>query len=157
MLLIEIFKWKLNGFFTIAETFTYQLQLVLQQYNNTMLHYDNTLKDEISPQYRSLVSSARLGLKQALMKTDLSDELQDSHVMAIHPASESELFGEGVLVDFFVHLKKEQDEDELKSKLVESLEATNYLLGDSDIVAARFTDSLVAQGSNAVAKVFKRQ
>lgn len=115
-----------------------------------MLHYDNTLKDEISPQYRSLVSSARLGLKQALMKTDLSDELQDSHVMAIHPTSESELDSDGVLVDFFVHLKKEQDEDELKNKLVQSLEANNYLLGDSDIVAARFSDRLVAQGKQTV-------
>ena len=83
-----------------------------------MLHFDNNLKDEISPQYRSLASNARMGLKQALMSTDLSESIQDSQVMGIHPTSESELQSDGVLVDFFVHLTKQQDEDELKNKLI---------------------------------------
>lgn len=111
-----------------------------------MLHFDNNLKDEISPQYRSLASNARMGLKQALMSTDLSESIQDSQVMGIHPTSESELQSDGVLVDFFVHLTKQQDEDELKNKLIKSLERNNYILGESDITAARFTDSLQAQG-----------
>lgn len=114
--------------------------------NRTMLHFDNNLKDEISPQYRNLASNARTGLKQALMKTDLMDLVQDSQVMGIHPTSDSELQNDGILVDFFVHLREQQDEDELKNKLMKSLEGNNYLLGDSDIVAARYTDSLLAQG-----------
>ena len=134
-------------FFFRVETYTYQLKLVLESVNRTMLHFDNNLKDEISPQYRSLASSARQGLKQALMRTDLSEAIQDSHVMGIYPTSESELQSDGILVDFFVHLKKQQDEDELKNKLMKSLEGNNYLLGDSDIVASRFTDSLSAQGT----------
>ena len=111
------------------------------------MHFDNNLKDEISPQYRSLASNARMGLKQALMSTDLSESIQDSQVMGIHPTSESELQSDGVLVDFFVHLTKQQDEDELKNKLIKSLERNNYILGESDITAARFTDSLQAQGN----------
>ena len=114
--------------------------------NSTMLHFDNNLNDQISPQYRSLASNARTGLKQALMRTDLSESVQDSQVMGIHPTSQSELQSDGILVDFFVHLRKQQDEDELKNKLMKSLEGNNYILGDSDIVASRFTDSLSAQG-----------
>lgn len=129
-----------------TETYTYQLKLVLESMNRTMLHFDSNLKDEISPQYRSLASNARMGLKQALMSTDLSESVQDSQVMGIHPTSESELQSDGVLVDFFIHLAKQQDENELKSKLVKSLERNNYFLGESDITAARFTDSLQAQG-----------
>jgi hypothetical protein len=45
-------------------------------------------------------------------------------------------------------LAKQQDEDELKNKLMKSLERNNYILGDSDIIASRFTDSLQAQGKN---------
>ena len=111
-----------------------------------MLHFDNNLMDEISPQYRSLASSARAGLRQALMKTDLSASVQDSQVMGIHPTSNSEIQSDGILVDFFVHLKEQQDEDEIKNKLMRSLESNNYLLGESDIIASRFTDSLLAQG-----------
>lgn len=114
--------------------------------NRTMLHFDSNLQDEISPQYRSLASNARMGLKQALMSTDLFESIHDSQVMGIHPTGESELQSDGVLVDFFIHLAKEQDENELKSKLVKSLERNNYFLGESDITAARFTDSLQAQG-----------
>ncbi len=111
-----------------------------------MLHYDDTLRNEISPQYRSLASRARTGLKQALMKTDLSNSVQDSQVMGMHPTSESELQNDGVLVDFFVHLKEKQDERDLKHKLMKSLEGTNFVLGDSEITASRFTESLTAEG-----------
>ena len=114
-----------------------------------MLHYDDNLRNEISPQYRSLASRARTGLKQALMKTDLSHSVQDSQVMGIHPTSESELQSDGVLVDFFVHLKEKQEENDLKHKLMRSLEGTNFLLGDSEITASRFTDSLQAEGVSA--------
>ncbi|XP_046643778.1 mucin-17-like isoform X4 [Daphnia pulicaria] len=134
-----------DPFLSCTKTYTYQLKLVLESINRTMLHFDNNLKDEISPQYRSLASNARMGLKQALMSTDLSESIQDSQVMGIHPTSESELQSDGVLVDFFVHLAKQQDEDELKNKLMKSLERNNYILGDSDIIASRFTDSLQAQ------------
>lgn len=112
-----------------------------------MLHYDDTLRNEISPQYRSLASEARTGLKQALMKTDLSHTIQDSQVMGIHPTSQTEFQNEGVLVDFFVHLKEKQEEEDLKHKLMKSLEGTNFLLGDSEIVASRFTESLQAEGT----------
>ncbi|KAK4020739.1 hypothetical protein OUZ56_002690 [Daphnia magna] len=134
-----------DPFESCSKTYTYQLKLVLESMNRTMLHFDSNLKDEISPQYRSLASNARMGLKQALMSTDLSESVQDSQVMGIHPTSESELQSDGVLVDFFIHLAKQQDENELKSKLVKSLERNNYFLGESDITAARFTDSLQAQ------------
>lgn len=130
----------------IIETYTYQLKLVLESKNSTMLHFDNNLMDEISPQYRSLASSARAGLRQALMRTDLSESVQDSQVMGIHPTSKSEIQSDGILVDFFVHLKQQQDEDQIKNMLMKSLESNNYLLGESDIVASRFTDSLLAQG-----------
>lgn len=129
-----------------TETYTYQLKLVLERVNDTMLHYDDTLRNEISPQYRSLASRARTGLKQALMKTDLSNSVQDSQVMGMHPTSESELQNDGVLVDFFVHLKEKQDERDLKHKLMKSLEGTNFVLGDSEIIASRFTESLTAEG-----------
>ena len=111
-----------------------------------MLHYDDNLRNEISPQYRSLASRARTGLSQQLLKTDLSDSFQDSQVMGIHPTSESELQNEGVLVDFYVHLKEKQEESELKNKLMKSLEGTNFILGESEITAARFSDSLQAEG-----------
>merc|ERR1712071_635423 len=42
-------------------------------------------------------------------------------------------------------MKEQQDEEELKGKLMRSLEATNFILGDSEITASRFTDSLQAQ------------
>ena len=68
-----------------------------------MLHYDDSLRNEVSHQYRSLATMARSGLKQALMKSELSAAVQDSHVMGLHPSSESRS-GEGVLVDFIVHV-----------------------------------------------------
>jgi len=43
-------------------------------------------------------------------------------------------------------LDREHSEDQLKNELMKSLEATNFILGDSEIVAARFTDSLQAEG-----------
>lgn len=122
---------------------------MLERFNDKMLQYDDTLRNEISPQYRSLASTAGSGLKQALMKTDLSESVQDSQVMAIHPTGSVQI--EGVVVDFFVQMKEQQDEEELKGKLMKSLEATNFILGDSEIIASRFTDSLQAQGKSAPA------
>ena len=119
-----------------------------------MLHYDDNLRNEISPQYRNLASMARSGLTQQLMKTDLSEAVQDSQVMGIHPTSESELQNDGVLVDFYVHLKEKQEESELKHKLMKSLEGTNFILGDSEITASRFTDSLQAEGNSFVHSSF---
>jgi len=91
---------RFDSFEPCTKTFTYQLKLVLERVNNTMLHYDDNLRNEISPQYRNLASMARSGLTQQLMKTDLSEAVQDSQVMGIHPTSESELQNDGVLVDF---------------------------------------------------------
>ena len=145
LLVILIFSFSI-----FTETFTYQLKLVLERVNNTMIHYDDNLRNEISPQYRSLASRARSGLSQQLLKTDLSDSFQDSQVMGIHPTSESELQNEGVLVDFYVHLKEKQEESELKNKLMKSLEGTNFILGESEITAARFSDSLQAEGISVI-------
>ena len=120
---------------------------MLASLNDSMLHYDDSLRNQVSPQYRNLASMARTGLKQALMKTDLSASVQDSQVMAIHPTADTanrDFPSDGVVVDFFVQMNEQQDEEQLKSKLYKSLEATNFVLGDSEIVAARFTDSLTA-------------
>lgn len=76
---------------------------MLERFNDTMLQYDDTLRNEISPQYRSLASTAGTGLKQALMKTDLSESVQDSQVMAIHPTGSVQI--DGVVVDFFVQVR----------------------------------------------------
>ena len=86
----------------VSGTFTYQVKLVLERFNDTMLQYDDNLRNEISPQYRSLASTAGSGLKQALMKTDLSESIQDSQVMAIHPTGSVQI--DGVVVDFFVQV-----------------------------------------------------
>ena len=45
-----------------------------------------------------------------------------------------------------MQMREQHDENELKSKLMKSLENTNFILGDSEITASRFTDSLQAQG-----------
>jgi len=42
-------------------------------------------------------------------------------------------------------LKEKQEESELKNKLMKSLEGTNFILGDGEITASRFTDSLQAE------------
>jgi hypothetical protein len=71
---------------------------VLERFNESQLHFDDL------HQYQNhLHSMAGNGLKQVLMKTDLSSSVQDSQVMEFRPPTNP---ADGVVVDFIVQVKQ---------------------------------------------------
>ncbi|XP_063229943.1 uncharacterized protein LOC134535040 isoform X2 [Bacillus rossius redtenbacheri] len=127
-------------------TYTYNVRLPLERHGRTRLQYDASLGQAGSLKHGRLSEATREGLDRAVMQSDLRDVYRGVAVTGFRPPHHR---GAGVLVDFYVQLSENTDEERLTEMFKKSLRTTNYSLGGTDVFAdKKLLDLITAEDFN---------
>ncbi|KAF4520034.1 hypothetical protein B566_EDAN008321 [Ephemera danica] len=109
------------------------------------LRYRPSLSDATSAEFQRLARESAEGVRRAAMRSELRDMFHGAAITGFAPAAEagdtSDLTHaeDGVMVNFYVQLSENIEEQGLEDKFRQSLQTTNFSLGGTEVFAARET------------------
>lgn len=133
----------------LTAAYTYNIHIPLLYDGPTMLHYHKSLTIHSSNEYAALANKVHNGLDRMVMQSNLRDVYHGVHVTSFSniTADEKLEIKFGILIDFYLQLSENHDEQMLINLFKKYLQNNNYNLGGTDLYTnASFISKITAAG-----------